>query len=784
MTDQTRVENIDGKPGIPVDSVPNNSINAGRNDGNILDGRNKGIKTKVKDAIVAAETPSSSAQTIDITDVEGNPVYTKGKDGSIEQFVDPKIGVPIVTAMTPWGNNLTEHLYRPYMSEERDGERLTAIEQFNKMIRDAQLPKALEMSLDRISAADLNDLYSHNFGFNTGLNEEVGGNSFTYQRPNNIMNIPFLYSYDPTKPFVDKKGRISLGNWTARRTDKQIKNRKGQTWDDGEYSLLDLLQLDPKEVQDFVDRGVLDDPSSKLYEKMKQAVNLAGSSLMDGEESPEELAEEIQNYELYKKTNGEKGAPLSEGRRARIEQYLYYKDILDGIKARNGMGDNHKEFWEEARGIGRNANGLFNIENPFAMGGFPLDPNDPNSVFVGEGRQYRRPVGDDPAKFVRERYALWNGLIEQATNEYTLARKKLQAATKGGDEAEIAEAKLEEKAAKAKMLQMRRYGLADMKNAYGLDVSLQQQEEFRKMAEADPEANSDLIWMNPDFYTQRPSEYWKGKRPVEISSDEGHWDPKEKTGTDWDTEAGREYMSDLARSFLKNLSTLEFPEEVYESLRGKKGEYVPPKRISNFLNKNRDMGIAEKLAEGTGLDLHDKEDYQILVRSLYNAIMGGYLAPGANLGSTVDSSDDLSERKYSKNKYYLSPNVNFGKLTEGQIRGLFTDFPEPPPKPIDTLGKKQYQNPMMDEESQTIYRSDKMEKEQHLGGMSFSELLKARMDEAHADDGQRGFCVSGVQGWRVVNLHPDGTEPTWPVVVKDAETGKNFVTAKNNAYND
>ena len=77
-----------------------------------------------------------------------------------------------------------------------------------------------------------------------------------------------------------------------------------------------------------------------------------------------------------------------------------------------------------------------------------------------------------------------------------------------------------------------------------------------------------------------------------------------------------------------------------------------------------------------------------------------------------------------------------------------------------------------------------MEKEQHLGGMSFSELLKARMDEAHADDGQRGFCVSGVQGWRVVNLHPDGTEPTWPVVVKDAGSGKEFVTAKNNAYND
>ncbi len=83
-----------------------------------------------------------------------------------------------------------------------------------------------------------------------------------------------------------------------------------------------------------------------------------------------------------------------------------------------------------------------------------------------------------------------------------------------------------------------------------------------------------------------------------------------------------------------------------------------------------------------------------------------------------------------------------------------------------------------------VRKSENMSENQHLGGMSFSELLKARMDEAHADDGQRGFCVSGVQGWRVVNLHPDGTEPTWPVVVKDAETGKNFVTASNNAYND
>ncbi len=223
------------------------------------------------------------------------------------------------------------------------------------------------------------------------------------------------------------------------------------------------------------------------------------------------------------------------------------------------------------------------------------------------------------------------------------------------------------------------------------------------MAEADPTNNSDLIRMNPDFYTQKPGQYWGGRRPVEISSDEGHWDSKEETGTDWDTEAGREYMSDLARSFLKNLSTLEFPEDVYNSLRGKKGEYVPPKKISNFLNKNKDMGIAEKLAEGTGLDLYDKEDYHILVRSLYNAIMGGYLTPGAPK-STVDSSDDLAERKYSKGKYHLSPNVNYDKLTEGQIRGLFTDFPEAPPKPIDTLGKKQYSNPMTDEVSQTLYR--------------------------------------------------------------------------------
>lgn len=83
-----------------------------------------------------------------------------------------------------------------------------------------------------------------------------------------------------------------------------------------------------------------------------------------------------------------------------------------------------------------------------------------------------------------------------------------------------------------------------------------------------------------------------------------------------------------------------------------------------------------------------------------------------------------------------------------------------------------------------IKKSENMRENQHLGGMSFAELVKARMEEAHSDDGQRGFCVNGPNWWRVVELHPQDEDPTWPVVVKDGETGKEFVTASNNAYDD
>lgn len=204
-------------------------------------------------------------------------------------------------------------------------------------------------------------------------------------------------------------------------------------------------------------------------------------------------------------------------------------------------------------------------------------------------------------------------------------------------------------------------------------------------------------------------------------------------------------------------------------------QLIPEERMGDI--KTGTMVQLAQVLEGLGLE-PSKENMTMLVNLINpeNKLLDEIYRPEKVMDGIKTSTGKDYRLKSSK-----TPNKRIQMLTQ--------------PVNLETRDQTGYEDYKKDRENKQnpkpatskkrkIRKSENMSENQHLGGMSFSELLKARMDEAHADDGQRGFCVNGPQGWRVVNLHPDGTEPTWPVVVKDAETGKNFVTAKNNAYND